>query len=345
MINGDITSRIIEIQDKRALNEDEVYTRCVIGVVISQNASKLLHLIVNMLPLKHFSLNHLKRARKLSDLNMTEVLICPCSYKNEIPIECKELIISFKEIDVTKIIPQTYAEFLSWGSSWPVAFRPSEKLRMANKIMSTEEAQNHIQFLSLTLLDQLSFQKLSATINGCRCNSSCCERCSSKSSSAFGAIMVNEKTKRVVMTSFDAYRYICNKRNLNAAALLNHPLYTSAMLCIEGVAALVRGEQVPIITHQSVETTSSTESKLTPNSGSYWTSDGLNPDPYLCCDLILYAVQEPDIMSSMALVHSRIHSVYFENHDIAYGGLGSRMHVHTLRSLNHHYRAFQIKNQ
>lgn len=57
----------------------------------------------------------------------------------------------------------------------------------------------------------------------------------------------------------------------------------------------------------------------------------------------LYLTQEPDQMSSMALVHSRIRRVFFMHSDPVSGALQSgRGHIHSLRALNHHYRVFQF---
>jgi tRNA(Arg) A34 adenosine deaminase TadA len=69
----------------------------------------------------------------------------------------------------------------------------------------------------------------------------------------------------------------------------------------------------------------------------------LPENAYLCSGLDLYLQQEPDLMASMALVHSRIRRVFYRHSDAAHGALGSgRGHIHCLRELNHHYRVFQI---
>ncbi len=52
---------------------------------------------------------------------------------------------------------------------------------------------------------------------------------------------------------------------------------------------------------------------------------------------------EPDLMASMALVHSRIRRVFFRTADTAQGALESGQgHIHSLQALNHHYRVFRI---
>eukprot|EP01032_Pedospumella_encystans_P000814 gene814-941_t len=91
-------------------------------------------------------------------------------------------------------------------------------------------------------------------------------------------------------------------------------LYTPTMLCIEGVAAAVRRDD-----------------------------PSLPENAYLCSGMDLYLTHEPDVMSSMALVHSRIRRVFFMHCDPVSGALQSgRGHIHSLRALNHHYRVFQF---
>ncbi|KAH8254345.1 hypothetical protein KR032_009650 [Drosophila birchii] len=63
--------------------------------------------------------------------------------------------------------------------------------------------------------------------------------------------------------------------------------------------------------------------------------------PYLCTGYDVYLLQEPCLMCSMALVHSRAKRVFFlrssEN-----GALATRFQLHTVRELNHHYEVFQF---
>ncbi|KAH8285051.1 hypothetical protein KR054_004268 [Drosophila jambulina] len=63
--------------------------------------------------------------------------------------------------------------------------------------------------------------------------------------------------------------------------------------------------------------------------------------PYLCTGYDVYLLQEPCLMCSMALVHSRAKRVFFlrssEN-----GALATRFQLHAVRELNHHYEVFQF---
>ena len=119
------------------------------------------------------------------------------------------------------------------------------------------------------------------------------------------------------MTSSQAIQHHLTQHPLlTPQLLLTNPIYTPTMLCINGVSAIIRGEMGEV-------------------------TDLI--DNYLCTGLDLYITQEPDVMSSMALVHSRIHHVYYSHNSDPMGGVGSLFHLHSLRSLNHHYRVFRVK--
>ena len=75
------------------------------------------------------------------------------------------------------------------------------------------------------------------------------------------------------------------------------------------------------------------------------TVGALPANSYLCSGLDLYLTCEPDLMASMALVHSRIRRVFYRHSCPSFGALESgRGHIHCLRSLNHHFRVFKFNN-
>ncbi|XP_016984897.1 probable inactive tRNA-specific adenosine deaminase-like protein 3 [Drosophila rhopaloa] len=63
--------------------------------------------------------------------------------------------------------------------------------------------------------------------------------------------------------------------------------------------------------------------------------------PYLCTGYDVYLLQEPCLMCSMALVHSRAKRVFFLRNS-ENGALATRFQLHSVRELNHHYEVFQF---
>lgn len=63
--------------------------------------------------------------------------------------------------------------------------------------------------------------------------------------------------------------------------------------------------------------------------------------PYLCIGYDVYLTEEPCMMCAMALVHSRVRTVFYQR-SVANGALGTMCKLHTVKALNHHYDVYQI---
>lgn len=63
--------------------------------------------------------------------------------------------------------------------------------------------------------------------------------------------------------------------------------------------------------------------------------------PYLCTGYDVYFNNEPCLMCSMALIHSRVRRVFFCERS-KNGALVSCAKLHTIKELNHHYEVFEI---
>jgi hypothetical protein len=135
--------------------------------------------------------------------------------------------------------------------------------------------------------------------------------------------------------------------------LLAHPLYTPGVLCIEGVAARLRGEldeseTFPIPTTSSSPLTAFSSAGTAPSMPSSSTIQQSENAAYLCCGLDVYLLGEPDIQTAMAFVHSRVRRIFFlssgddDRQGALTGALTGPPHLHTLRSLNHHYRVWKM---
>lgn len=66
-------------------------------------------------------------------------------------------------------------------------------------------------------------------------------------------------------------------------------------------------------------------------------------ETYLCTGYDVYVDREPCVMCAMALVHSRARRVVFATLNPTDGALASAHQLHTIKSLNHHYRVFHLR--
>ena len=170
-----------------------------------------------------------------------------------------------------------------------------------------------------------------------------------------GAIVVNPVNGQVISRSVDFYlfykRQIETKVQARAQGassgtepndekdewrrVLQNPLMSPTMRCIEMVAAVVRGD-VLMPTVPLPLSVAGTGIVTDIDSATFM------EEQYLCTDMDLYVDIEPDMMACMALVHSRIRRVYFLKEHIQ-GALSTHTHIHEMRCLNHRYRAFHCK--
>ncbi|KAJ2491358.1 tRNA-specific adenosine deaminase subunit tad3 [Coemansia sp. RSA 2050] len=124
-------------------------------------------------------------------------------------------------------------------------------------------------------------------------------------------------------------RLVMAETSVSQASRSVHPLKHAAMCCIARVAdAELRRQEGTIPAKR-------------PHSPSVVDGDGdAVAAGYLCEGLDVFASREPCVMCTMALVHSRIGRLFFLSPLPSSGGI-SRYSMHSCKSLNHHFSAFQ----
>ncbi|CAL1534603.1 unnamed protein product [Lymnaea stagnalis] len=132
-----------------------------------------------------------------------------------------------------------------------------------------------------------------------------------------GAVVVNSSTKEVVSEAYDLRQ-------------AGYPLQHAVMVAIDLVAHSQGGGMWQFdgnYSHPSLK---------------HATMTGANDSngPYLCTGFDIFLTQEPCVMCSMALVHSRICRVFYGSSHPD-GALGSHHKIHCQPGLNHHYKVFR----
>ncbi|CAF3355625.1 unnamed protein product [Rotaria socialis] len=64
---------------------------------------------------------------------------------------------------------------------------------------------------------------------------------------------------------------------------------------------------------------------------------------YLLNGCSIYLTHEPCIMCAMALLHSRVSTVYYVNKHVHVGALGSKYKLHTLKKTNHRFTVYHLE--
>ena len=114
-----------------------------------------------------------------------------------------------------------------------------------------------------------------------------------------------------------------------------HPLYESpVLLCLDGIAALIRGELDGLSSSSSSSSASSCHQY----------KKSISSDQYLCTNLELYTTFEPDLFVGMALLHNRIRQVVYK-HKAKNGALGSVYKLHCMDNVNHRFRVYCYEDE
>jgi len=209
--------------------------------------TSLMEVLNAVAPLSQFGLDHLKRiqsqdrrlnvaaGQKSHDLR---VLLCPVTHFDLID-ESVKLLGSRKEIvQASRLKPITRDQFLLWGKMWPINYHINQQEKDRQKGLTADDLQQ-IERAHRIILSEYSVRK--GTTGGVHCSPSAVFQ---------GGLMVNPDNGRVVMTSWAASDYLLGKslgpgREAPVSSLsfqLSQVLHTPTMLCIEGVAALMRGD-------------------------------------------------------------------------------------------------------
>lgn len=255
-----------------------------------------------------------------------EVLICVVGESEE-PADLKAELVS-KEIsetvaDVitkeTRIVeipnmpPQLRWQYESVTSKWPCKFHENEYLERMykNLLFNEEESLKHQRFIEM------------------------CEFLSSELNGVSTGIAVNPINNRIVAFGYNRVH--------------DNPVLHCCMDLIDRVA-VTQGGGVWATDHDDAYL--KLAQKLTANfdvvigEGPFEQSttgdDNLQKfGPYLCTGYSIYLLNEPCLMCSMALIHSRSKRVFYhQKRD--HGALGSMTKLHTNRNLNHRYETFHV---
>lgn len=217
-------------------------------------------------------------------------------------------------IDIPDSQPQLRWQYEKVTSKWPCKFHENKYLESlhSNSMFTDSEAQNHRKFIEIC-------QFISKELNGVNVG-----------------LAVNPYNNRIVAFGAD-------KSHLN-------PILHCCMDLIDQVSITQDGgvwSTEPTDDYQKIANkvaqAYNVEFGEAPLEKSLSEHDDnlLKFGPYLCTGYLIYLLNEPCLMCAMALIHSRAKRVFYHQTK-SNGALGSLTKLHTNKSLNHRYEAFQV---
>lgn len=141
---------------------------------------------------------------------------------------------------------------------------------------------------------------------------------------AVGAVIVDPKSGQIIAVGHDLTQ--------------DHPLHHAVMVCIDLVAWAQGGGVYTYEKHPACRYTASDPQLYAGHSETSGSEE--NVQPYICTGYELYVTREPCVMCAMALVHSRISSVFYGTASPD-GALGTKYKIHCQKELNHHFDVYK----
>jgi hypothetical protein len=232
-----------EIIIKNSYSEEDIYCDVYVQIVNKKEASQVLQRFAEEVPLQAYGLSHLKRIQPLNrtdKMSKLQVILCPVKKYEELPISirdsCKEKLI----VKVSKLQPECRSEFDEWNKCWPINFHSTQLEKEQELGLSKSELEQ--LNTALSILNQ-----------------------SSTSTETIEGVLINPENGKVVATTAQAISILRRRLQEHQRAEpgeakssrsenpsedefteLFCKLYTPTMLCIESMAAVVRGDSTGI---------------------------------------------------------------------------------------------------
>ncbi|CAI5718481.1 hypothetical protein KXD40_000151 [Peronospora effusa] len=282
------------------------------------------HLLMNFQSLSELGFGHLKRLKKHPEIPQTLVaLVCPLDCNDQsIETPCQKLqeMETMYEARLTtasalRLAPCTRKLFEKHTKQWPLIFHASVEEAATLSEIEEVEMENMMKRLSLAVdLGEKLREEGQKTL-------SCASVC----------VVVDPEVDELVATSEVSAEMPCKYKF--------RTLYHPVMVSIDVVAERDRRQGEAL----DGETAHKKQKCIDGDATADLEKDERRQrQSYLCTGYDVYLDREPCAMCAMALVHSRVRRVIFDRANPGDGVLVSSFKLHTIKSLNHHYRVFQL---
>ncbi|KAE9038284.1 hypothetical protein PR003_g5984 [Phytophthora rubi] len=281
------------------------------------------HLSSSFQPLPELGFAHLKRLKKHAESPKTLVaLVCPLTSNAhdvaEPSNELKQLETMFDArlttAEALKLAPRTRELFEKHTKHWPLIFHASVEEAAALPPIEDDEKRKMLKHLKEAVgVGGRTKDERKQTL-----------------SCAWGCVVVDPEGDEIVATS-EVGEELKPKYKFKA-------LYHPVMVAVDAVAERDRRREAEV-EEKAAKKQKTAEGE---DAATAERQESRETGSYLCTGYDVYLDREPCGMCAMALVHSRARRVVFDRANPEDGVLLSSFKLHTIKSLNHHYRVFQL---
>ncbi|KAF1329174.1 Subunit of trna-specific adenosine-34 deaminase, partial [Globisporangium splendens] len=228
-------------------------------------------------------------------------------------------------VSVLKHAPQTREAFEQHTKAWPLIFHASVLPVAQAEPISESEAQQMTQHVRAAVTLAAQFDAAIADMK----LPFCC---------AHGCIVVDPLASSTTEGQVVADSFARRDHASYAFCALYHPV----VIAVDSVAERDRQRAAAATTskkHKRTHTDDDNDAQMADSNS----KEDAKEESYLCTGYDVYMDREPCVMCAMALVHSRARRIVFATLNATDGALASVHRLHTIKSLNHHYRVFHLR--
>ncbi|KJP88268.1 hypothetical protein AK88_02049 [Plasmodium fragile] len=305
--------------------------------------------------------NYLKRCRKINDENV-QILVGFCDkLPDDLLIELLQINggkpITMKMVHVSKHPPMTRKQYAEWSVHWPLYYR-----KPANEVttLAKEEIKKFIHFVHIAIRVGKNFGT---------CQGGCVLTHNDKIIACSGDNIKNHPLQHAVMLAIEQasfkLRYLWKmKKEVHMGTsdcksnttdcITNHVQNAHTSECQQGPSNKkcrigsregdsVSGGSTPNLKFAAVDQDELVDGGAADGEDLTRLSmvNAVEDDQYLCTNYYAYLSHEPCFMCAMAMVHSRIKCVIFDELNRDNGALFSRAKLHSVKNLNHHFKVYK----
>ncbi|SCO74623.1 cytidine deaminase, putative [Plasmodium vivax] len=328
------------------------------------------------------SYNHLKRCRKVNEENV-QILV---GFSAELPDDLLSKVVQInggKPITITMVHaskhpPMTRKQYAEWSVHWPLYYRkPANELTTLAK----EDVKKFIHFVKIAIRVGKNFGTCQG---GCVLTHNhkiiACSGDNIKNHPLHHAVMlaieqVSFKLRHLWRMKKEVHTRASDCNGNTTGCITNHVQNAHTSECLSGPSnkkckigsgegGSASGGSTPYLKCEAADEGEEVDggaadgtADRTADRTADGTTDGedltrlslLNPvedDQYLCTNYYAYLSHEPCFMCAMAMVHSRVKCVIFDEVNRDNGALFSRAKLHCVKNLNHHFKVYRtVRNK
>ncbi|SBT35653.1 cytidine deaminase, putative [Plasmodium ovale wallikeri] len=306
----------------------------------------------------HNNYDHLKRCKRSNEHVQILLGVCaniPSDIRKQVILINNAQDITIKKVYVSKHAPMTRKQYVQWSEFWPLYYRkPTNELPQLTK----EQKNMYIKFLNISI----NIGKQFGT-----CQSGCILTWGNKIIACSGDNAKNHPLQHAVILAIEEVAYklrhmwlikkgvqLTKDQFIPWGTSNNHMPELSAQEVSEQVRH-VHSASVKSVCSSSVDTQVAEEcakigTQVAEECAKVATqvaeecakiATQVSTDQYLCTNYYAYLSHEPCFMCAMAMVHSRITCVIFDQVNERNGALCSREKLHCVKALNHHFKVYK----